>query len=228
MAKGKKKNKKNKKQVVNSRMTAVEQRELEANIRQYKGKGFSDLEILEKLNLQPHVYKQYLQRIYDIDREDFEGLNSVKVFTDFSEKSRALVKELDRMQKRFDYRKQFTALVACIKQKHEINKDRIKLGQQLGFIDQKANEVSVETEMTFSTMSTEEVQREVQKELNKLNEMAHKPTVEMRPELMNTLGEDEADMKRFVPSNISISEEDSKPKKRKTKVKTKVKLKRRS
>lgn len=220
-----KKKKKNKKGKKSNKLTAIQQRELETSIRQYKGKGFSDLEILEKLNLQPHVYKQYLARIHDIDRENFTGLDSVKVYSEFVEKSRALVKDLDKMQKRFDYRKQFTALVAAVKMKHDINKDVVKLGQQLGFIENKGGDkISVEAEMTFTTMTTEDVKREVENEMARLNNMASQPIIEMRPELLASLEGDEQRIRKFIPDNIFIPEEKEKTK---TKIKTKVKLKRR-
>jgi len=219
----KKKTKKKKKK--SNKLTAIQQRELETSIRQYKGKGHSDLEILEKLNLQPHVYKQYLARINDIDRENFQSLDSVKVYSDFVEKSRALVKDLDKMQKRFDYRKQFTALVAAVKMKHDINKDVVKLGQQLGFIENKGGDkISVEAEMTFTTMTTEDVKKEVENEMARLNNMASQPIIEMRPELLASLEGDEKRIRKFIPDNIYVPEEEEKTK---TKVKTKVKLKRR-
>lgn len=219
-----KKKKKNKKGKKSNKLTAIQQRELETSIRQYKGKGFSDLEILEKLNLQPHIYKQYLARIHDIDRENFTGLDSVKVYSEFVEKSRALVKDLDKMQKRFDYRKQFTALVAAVKMKHDINKDVVKLGQQLGFIENKGGDkISVEAEMTFTTMTTEDVKREVENEMARLNNMASQPIIEMRPELLASLEGDENRIRKFIPDNIHIPEDKEKTK---TKIKTKVKLKR--
>lgn len=223
-----KKNKKSKsskalEKKASNRMTAEEQRELETKIRQCIGQGLNDAEIINKLNLQPHVYRQYVTRIYDIDTEKFGNMNSVRVYTDFVEKSRENVKALDKMQKRFDFRKQFTALVACIKQKHDINKDVVKLGQQLGFIEQHGNEVSVEAEMTFSTMSTEDVKREVQNEVERLNSMAEKKVIEMRPELLGTLGEDQERVRKFIPDNVEIPEEKEEPKKRKTKVKVKLK-----
>ena len=44
---------------------------------------------------------------------------------------------------------QWTALVAAIKQKHEISKDLFKMGQELGYIDKRVTEVKVESEFTF-------------------------------------------------------------------------------
>lgn len=203
----KKKKKKKKKNKHRSGLTAIEQRDLESQIRGKIGSGLSDSEIINKLNLQPHVYKQYVQRIYDIDNERFNRLDSVRVYTDFVERSRENIKALDGMQRRFDYRKQFTAMVAAIKQKHEIHKDVVKLGQQLGFIEQKGGEVEVETEFSFSTMTTEDVKKEVEYEIARLNKLADKNIIEMRPELLATLEDDEKRIKKYIPSNVILPEE---------------------
>lgn len=209
------------------RISRKEKREIETEVRNLKGRGLSDLEIMAKLSIEAKAYKHVLARIKDKDREKFTHLDSVDVYSDFVEKSRILVKDLEKMQKRFDYRKQFTALVACIKQKHDINKDVVKMGQQLGFIEDKGGgEVSVETELVFSTMTTEDVKSEVKKEVARLNAMAGKSVIEMRPELLSTLEGDEKRIRRFIPDNITIQEPEDKDNK-KLKIKTKMKLKRR-
>ena len=198
---------------------------MEIDIRVKIGEGKNPAEIMKELDLQPHVFSSYLSRIKDIDKNFFETMSSTDVYTNFVEKSRGMVKELRVMRKRFDYRKQYTALVASVKQEHEINKDVVKLGQQLGFIEQKGAEISVESELTFSTMTTEEVRNEVNNEIERLNNMVTQSTIIMRPELMDALGNDKDSIKKYVPDYISIEEE--KYKKKKIKVKTKIKLRRR-
>jgi len=219
VAKNKKKRKKSK------NLSASGQRQMEISIRTKIGQGKNPAEIMEELGLQPHIFATYLKRIKDIDQDFFQSMTSVDVYTNFVEKSRSLVKELRQMRKRFDYRKQFTALVASVKQEHELNKDVVKLGQQLGFIEQKGAEITVESEMTFSTMTTEEVKNEIQNEMERLNNMASGSTVMMRPELIEAVGDSET-VKKYVPDYVKM--EKVKPKKKKVKVKTKVKLKRRS
>ena len=219
------KTKKNKKKR-NRGLTATDQRSMEQSVRSCIGKGFSDYKILETLGIQPHTLKEYKLRIFDNDQEEFASLNNTKVYTEFVEKARQNVKDLDDMQQRFKFKHQYTALVACIKMKHEINKDVLKVGQQVGFIEQQGNEISVETEMSFSTMSTDDVKKEVAHEVARLNDMAQGGNIiEMRPELLATLEEDEATVKKYIPNEAIV--EPIVPKKSKSKIKIKVKLKKR-
>ena len=48
------------------------QAEVEANVRDLIGKNYSDFEIQEKLNLQPHVLRHYKKKIYDKDKINFQ------------------------------------------------------------------------------------------------------------------------------------------------------------
>jgi len=221
MAKDKKKKKKK-----SRGLTATGQRELEQSIRSCIGRGKSDITILETLGIRPHILKEYKLRIFDIDQAEFQALNSVKVYTDFVEKSRENIKDLDEMQQRFKWKHQYTALVACIKMKHEINKDVLKTGQQMGFIEIKGNEISVETELSFSTMTTDDVKQEVANEVARLNEMAQgKNIIEMRPELLATLEADEKRIKKFIPVESIVDVEPVN--KLNKKIKVKIKLKKR-
>lgn len=220
--------KKKKKSKKNKGLSVTEQNDLELKVRKYIGKGYTGLEIIEKLSLQPHVYQRYMQRITDGDRSTFEEQTSVEVYTNFVERCNESVRQLNNMQERFKYKKQFTALVAAVKMKHDINKDVIKYGQELGFIEKKGNDVSVEAEISFSTMTTEDVEREVQNEVARLNEMAGGNIIEMRPELLATLEGDEKRVKSYIPDNVGTVEEIKPIKKKITKTKVKLKLRKRS
>jgi hypothetical protein len=199
---------------------------MEQSIRNLIGRGKSDIQIIEELGVRPNVLKEYKLRIFDIDQQEFQSLNAVKVYTNFVEKSRQNIADLEEMQQRFKWKHQYTALVACIKMKHEINKDVLKTGQQMGFIENKGNEAVVEAEMSFSTMTTDDVKQEVKDEVARLNELAQgKNIIEMRPELLATLEEDEKRIRKFIPSE-AIKEHE--PEKRtQKKVKMKIKLKKR-
>tara|TARA_R110000803_G_scaffold128306_2_gene195729 strand:+ start:428 stop:1120 length:693 start_codon:yes stop_codon:yes gene_type:complete len=209
-------------------LTSAEQNSLDDEVRQLMGRGKSDVKILEQLGLTatPQVLSSIKKRIHITDTETFSQLNNVKVYTEFVEKSKQNINDLEEMQQRFKWKHQYTAIVAAIKMKHEINKDVIKTGQEMGFIEKKGNEVSIEAEMSFSTMSTDDVKQEVADEVARLNELANGNIIEMRPELLATLENDEARIRKFIPSG-SILEEEPKAKKTKTKMKMKVKLKKR-
>ena len=203
------------------KLTNKEQRKLENDIRTLIGKDYSDFEIMERLELQPHILQQYQQRISDIDTGNFHKLNRVKVYSDYVLKSRVIIKELDEVKKKFSNRGQFTALVAAIKEKREVYKDVIKLGQDLGFIEKKANMVKLEGEISFSNYSKDEIKAEIEKEMLKLEGMASGNVIEMRPELLESTGDSLETTKRFLPSSVKVLEP---TKKNKTSFKRKTKL----
>ena len=202
-------------------LSPVEQRKLENKIRKLIGRNFSDFEILEELDLQPHVLRYYKQRIYDIDSEKFKHLDSVTVYSDYCEKARCMIKEFDKIKTRFTNRGQWAALSNAIKEKNIIYKDVIKLGQEFGFIERKANEISIQGEMSFASYSTDEIKDELAKEVKKLNDMARGKIINMRPEMLETLDTGTEKLKKFFPVNIQKIE---KPVEKKV-VKKKLKLK---
>jgi len=211
-----------KKKKKSNSLTAIEQRKLEGQVRKLIGKCYSDLEILEELGLQPHVLKYYRQRIYDLDQEKFQHLDSVSVYTDYTEKARQMIKELDKLKVKFSNRGQWTALVAAVKEKNTIYKDVIKLGQDFGFIERKVNEIKIQGEMSFASYTTEEIKQELEKEMKKLNQMAKGNIIEMRPELLETLDEDTEKLQKFFP--VDIKEVEKPVKKKVTKKKLKLKF----
>ena len=212
-----------KKKRKNRNLTAVEQRELEHKVRDLLGKNYTDFEILQRLNLQPHVLKYYKQRIYDIDHDRFQRFDKVTVFGDYVEKSRRMIKELDELKVKFRNRGQWTALVAAVKEKNVIYKDVIKLGQDFGFIERKASEITVQGEMSFATYTMEEVKKELKEEVARLNQMAKGDVIEMRPELLESLDEDTEKIKKYFP--VEIKEPQKKKIKKKKVIKKKLKLK---
>ena len=196
--------KKNKKAIVRkkgNRLTASEQRTLEINIREYIGKNYNPTQIMDELDIQPHILAQYLQRIQDLDKEKFEGLSSVSVYSEYLAKSDQMIKELDKLKTKFQNRGQWTALVAAIKEKRSIYNDCLKLGQEFGFIQKTKTELFLESEMTFATMSKEEVEAELKKSVAEMNQMVNADVIEMRPELLESLDEDTEAIQKYIPKD---------------------------
>lgn len=203
---------------IKGRLTASEQRSLELRVRELTGKNYTPTQIMEDMNMQPHVLSQYLQRINDIDKENFESLNNVKVYSDYISKSHQMIKELDKLKTKFQNRGQWTALVSAIKEKRAIYNDCLKVGQNFGFIEKQKTEVHIETEMTFSTMTKEEVEAELRKSVIEMNQMVNDNVIEMRPELLDSLDENKNDIKKYIP-NYTTSKVELGNKKIKKKIK---------
>lgn len=197
--------KKNKKHRRGRRLTADEQLSLELQVRERIGKNYNSAQIMDELSLQPHIYLQYLQRIHDRDKDKFESLNTVQVYSDYMSKSNQMIKELDKLKTKFQNRGQWTALVAAIKEKRAIYNDCHKMGQDFGFIEKKKTEINVESELTFATMTREEVEKELEKDVAAMNQMVHANVIEMRPELLESLDEDTEKIKKYIPSNVKIT-----------------------
>jgi hypothetical protein len=172
----------------NKGLTPKEQRELEEEVRKYIGRGFSDVEIMTRLDMQPHVLQTYKKRIYDLDKSTFDGLDKYSIYSDYVLKCKYLVKELDEIKVKFKGRGQWTALVQAIKEKKAVYDSVIKLGQEFGFIEARQNSVKVDAEFSFSTYSDEDLKAEIEKEMKKLNKIQDANNIiPMRKELLSVV-----------------------------------------
>lgn len=197
--------------------TIIERRELLAEIRKRIGKNLTDDEIIDELGLQPHILADYKRQLLDFDRAAFEHLDSVTVYSEYIQKIRRIINELDWAMKICKEKGQGQALVNAIWRKKEAYDSVIKLGQDFGFIEKRASELRVSSELSFSTMSEEEVKEEIKREVQKMNEITRN-TIPMRGEVVELLDESVRDS---LPSNAVVLPSKSKAKK---KVKAKMKF----
>jgi len=195
-------------------MTA--RRELTAEIRKLIGKNLTDDEIMDELGIHPHILADYKRQLMDLDRATFEGLDSVAVYSEYIQKIRRIINELDWAMKICKEKGQAQALVNAIWRKKEAYDSVIKLGQDFGFIEKKASELKVSSELSFSTMTEEEVKDEIKREVEKMNQIT-RSTIPMRGEVVELLDES---VRENLPSNVVVL-----PPKSKTKKKVKAKLK---
>lgn len=193
-----------------------ERRELLAEIRKHIGKNLTDDEIIEELGIQPRVLADYKRQLLDFDRATFEGLDSVAIYSEYIQKIRRIINELDWAMKICKERGQGQALVNAIWRKKEAYDSVIKLGQDFGFIDKKASELKVSSELSFSSMTEEEVKEEIKREVEKMNQIT-RTTIPMRGEVVNLLDES---VREHLPSNVVVL-----PPKTKAKKKLKAKMK---
>ena len=176
----------------------VEQRKLEARVRNLLGKGYSDFEICEKLSLRPDILTDYKNKIFRTDKAILNDLDNAAVYVDYLIKNKQLTKELDEVRLKAKNRNQLTALVAAVKQKREIYNDILRVGQELGFVQKKAAEVKVDAQMTVGEMTEEEVTKAINDEVDRMKRLTEGVTVEMREELLGVTGEE---VRRFLPVN---------------------------
>ena len=205
-----------------NRISRTSRRALTEKVKRLIGKNYNDREICDALEINTQLLNSIRSDISTVDKVMFENLSSSDVYSDYLYKSKQMVKRLHEIQVKFRNRGQWTALVAAIKQEKDIYDACIKHGQDFGFIDKKATTMEVSGEFQFSTMSTEEMKKEIAQQMNELKKLASGSVFEMRPEILETAG---ADAQRYLPVEVTGNTEQ--PKKRsKVKLKTKVTLKR--
>ena len=190
------------------------------NVKKLIGKNYSDEDILHKLKMRPDVLRRCKRSIRNKDKLVFENLEPSTVYSDYLLKSQNMVKSLHKMRKKFEYKSQWGALIASIKQEKEIYDACIKYGQEFGFISKKAAELEISGEFAFNHMSDAEVREEIKIEMDRLNALASGKVINLRPELAELV---DAEVTRDLPSHIINVSRDLK-KKIKIKVKTKVML----
>lgn len=207
-------------------LSSKERRSLLTEVRRLIGKNYTDEEIMDKLNVQPHVLSDIKAEILSRASSMFHNLTSEAVYEDFLSKCRVNIKEIDEVRVKFKNRGQWSSLIAAQKVKHEIYKDVVKLGQDLGFIDKKSGELKLTGEMSFSSMSDSEVVADIQKEIESINKMVGRKSVAPRPEVLEAAGSEikQLSSKRGQALEPEVLDaEDERPRKKK-KVLAKVKL----
>lgn len=198
------------------RLTVGEKRKLISEVRKHLGNDISDDEICEKLELKPHLLSEYKKQIVEIDKAFFEGLDAVSAYSDYILKMRQIIKELQYAITICMKKGQGQALVSAIWRKKEVFDSILKWGQEFGFVPKKSSELKLSSELSFSTMTDQEVEEEVQREIAKMNDLINANTI-IRPEVAAFIGDS---VKEKIPSNIVVF-----PKKEKKRAKKKAKVK---
>ena len=193
---------------------------LTEQVKRLIGKNYNDVEICEALEIHTNLLHAIKTDIITVDTEYFKRLTSEDVYSDYLHKSKQMVKRLHQIQVKFRNRGQWTALVAAIKQEKDIYDSCIKHGQDFGFIDKKASTMEVSGEFQFSTMSDDEMKREIAKQMDELNRLASGNVIEMRPEILDAAGGDV----KYLPAEITGNTEKKAKKKPRKKMSTKVKV----
>lgn len=139
----------------NKGLKRSDQRKLEDKIRELIGKDFSDQEIMEVLDLQPHVLRLYRQRILEADMTWLRSRSAEDIFGEYVRQAGQWVKDLDMQCKLFRKHGQETAYVHAIRQRRRIHAQVIKMGQDLGIIPKNVMHVQVQG-MTFRKIGNTE------------------------------------------------------------------------
>jgi len=197
-------------------LSRLDKRKRAIDIKRLIGKGWTDEEIIDHLEMRPGNFAQYKKQIQETDRAIFTNMDTSGVFSDYCLKMRELVKELDAVKIKFKSHHQYTALVAAIKQKKEIYDSVIKMGQDFGFIDRKVKELKLKGDFSFSTMTETQVKDEIQVEVERMKRLMS-GQIDMREELLDVT---ESEVKKYIPGTVAKI-----PERHRNVIKIKAKLK---
>lgn len=184
-----------------------EKKRLMNDIVRLLAKNYNDHEIADQLDLPMNTLTKYKKEILNRERLEIENANNAEIYADFCQKMSQLIKELDAAKNVAKTKSQITAMVAAIKQKKECFESIMKYGQEMGFIKKEATKSKVEFSggLTFSTMSEEDVRKEIKKELESRKKMLQAP-IDVRPELLGVMDED---VKKFIPKEVANMPDES-------------------
>jgi len=217
--------------VAEKRVRGRQRRKLVEKVRRLIGKNYTDGEICDAMDIRPDSLTAIKIEILNYDQVFLEHLDSGSVLSDYMMKAKQNVTDLNHLIKATNIRRapgsEKAAYVAAIKLRSEIQDKVIRLGQDLGFIDRKAQETKNTTtfeggiNLAVGKMTDEQIKAEIKAEVAQMNKIVSGKVIEMRPEL---LGVTDADVKKFLPANVIDVDAKVMPKKKKKARVNKVKL----
>lgn len=186
------------------RLRGKKRTRLVEKIRRLIGKNYTDEEMCQTLGVHPSRLTALKSEILVFDKTFFEHMDSGSVFSDYMMRAKQNMVDLNRLINTTNIRSaqgsEKAAFVAAIKLRGEIHDKCVKMGQDLGHIDRRAKEVKIDLEgsvdFNFSTMSDEDINKEIQAEVKRLHDLADGNIVNMREELLGVTGDE---IKKFLP-----------------------------
>lgn len=174
-------------------------------IRRLIGKDYTDEEMCNTLGIHATRLTALKSEILTFDKTFFEHMDSGTVFSNYLQKAKQNITDLNRLINTTNIRSaqgsEKAAFVAAIKLRGEIHDKCVKMGQDLGHIDRRAKEVKIDLEgnvdFNFSTMSNEDINKEIQAEVQRLHMIADGNVVEMREELLGVTGDE---VRKYLPT----------------------------
>ena len=157
-------NLKNTKRKRNKGYSNKKKAEVEANVRELIGKNYSDFEIQEELNLQPHVLRHYKKTINEKDKISFHHMTAESILSDYAEKAQQCIDQLeDLIQQERTSNRMSLAHVQAVKLQHRLENQVIKYAQGMGMLPKRGRKLEL-ANMHFQKHSMKDIQAAVQVE----------------------------------------------------------------
>lgn len=147
-------------------------RSLVAEVKNLMGANYTDEEISRKLDIKPTTLAKVKKYLLDTDKALIQKIDPFSYYSDYLIKLTYVIRELQTLIGLAKEQGNLQTMVTAIWKKKEAYDSVIKMAQEFGLIPKASTELKLSSELTFSTMTTEEVRSEIQREVLRLKEIA--------------------------------------------------------
>lgn len=177
-----------------------QKRNLVYEVKSLIGANYTDEEIVRKLDIKPTTLAKVKKYILDYDKSLLKNLDPFSYYSDYLIKITYVIRELQTLIGLAKEQGNLQTMVTAIWKKKEAYDSVIKTAQEFGLIPKSVSELTLSSEIKFSTMTTEEVKFEIQREVLRLKELATR-RIEIRSEVAQFM---DPVTKANLPENVVI------------------------
>jgi len=142
-----------------------------ANVLSKIEEGKTDSEIMGELSLEAEVYYQIKNEALALEADNLRGRRTEEIYAQYVIQQAGCIRDLTEMSKKFDSKKHYTALVSAVKARSDIYDKVIKVGQDFGLIERKAERRELAVGVVVAKLGDEELRATIAHELLKLEEL---------------------------------------------------------
>lgn len=190
------------------KVLSQKKRNLIFEVKNLIGANYTDEEITRKLDIKPTTLAKIKKYILDFDKALLQRLDPFSYYSDYLVKVTHVIRELQTLIGLAKEQGNLQTMVTAIWKKKEAYDSVIKMAQEFGLIPKATSELRLSSEITFSTMTTEEVRNEIQREVLRLKEIASR-RISIRPEVAQFM---DPNTKANLPNNVILLPEEKRAK----------------
>lgn len=183
-------------------------RNLASEVKSLIGANYTDEEIARKLEIKPTTLTKVKRYLLDSDKALFQKIDPFSYYSDYLVKLTYVIRELQTLIGLAKEQGNLQTMVTAIWKKKEAYDSVIKMAQEFGLIPKATSELRLSSELTFSTMTTDEVKSEIQREVLRLKEIASR-RIPIRPEIAQFM---DPTTKAKLPDNVVLLPEEKRHK----------------
>ncbi len=191
-----------------TKLLSKKKRSLVSEVKSLLGANYTDEEIARKLDIKPTTLTKVKRYLLDSDKALLQKLDPFSYYSDYLVKLTYVIRELQTLIGLAKEQGNLQTMVTAIWKKKEAYDSVIKMAQEFGLIPKATSELRLSSEFTFSTMTTDEVKTEIQREVLRLKEIASR-RISIRSEVAQFM---DPATKAKLPDNVIILPEEKRSK----------------